>query len=59
VQTFTFSNLIQLRDVYFDIKSKYKGKRFLLKLLFTNISNTELDITDGQFIYSDQGLITS
>jgi hypothetical protein len=59
VQTFTFSNLAQLRDVYFDIKNKYKGKRFLLKLLFTNISNTELDITDGQFIYSDQGLITS
>jgi hypothetical protein len=59
VQTFNFSNLTQLRDVYFDIKSKYKGKRFLLKLLFTNISNTELDITDGQFIYSDQGLTTS
>jgi hypothetical protein len=59
VQTFTFSNLAQLRDVYFDIKGKYKGKRFLLKLLFTNIVNTELDITDGQFIYSDQGLITS
>ena len=59
VQTFNFSNLSQLRDVYFDIKSKYKGKRFLLKLLFTNISNTELEITDGQFIYQDQGLITS
>jgi hypothetical protein len=59
VQTFNFSNLAQLRDVYFDIKSKYKGKRFLLKLLFTNITNTELEITDGQFIYNDQGLLTS
>ncbi len=59
VKTFTFSGLAQLRDVYFDIGSKYKGKRFLLKLLLTNITNTELDITDGQFIYSDQGVITS
>jgi hypothetical protein len=59
VETFNFTNLTQLRDVYFDIKSKYKGKRFLLKLLFTNINNTELDITDGQFIYNDQGLLTS
>ena len=30
---FTFSSITQLRDVYFDIASKYKGKKFLLKLL--------------------------
>lgn len=58
VKTFSFSSAAQVRDVYFDIASKYKGKRFLLKLFFTNIQS-EFDISDGQFVYTDQGVITS
>lgn len=59
VKKFSFTNLIELRDVYFDISSKMKGKRFLLKFYFDNLINANLDIAEGQFIYSDQGLSTS
>lgn len=56
VKKYSNSNLTTLKDLYFDIANKLRGKRFLIKVLLENMaSNLELEITDGQFIYDDKG----
>jgi hypothetical protein len=56
VKKYSNSNLTSLKDLYFDISNKLRGKRFLIKVLLENMaSNLELEITDGQFIYDDKG----
>lgn len=56
VKKYSNSNLTALKDLYFDISNKLRGKRFLIKVLLENMaSNLELEITDGQFIYDDKG----
>jgi hypothetical protein len=56
VKKYSNSNLTNLKDLYFDISNKVRGKKFLIKVLLENMaSNLELEITDGQFIFDDKG----
>jgi len=57
VYKFTFTSVSELQDVFFDIQNRLRGKKFLLKLVLDGMTNTELEIGDGVFIFDDQGLI--
>lgn len=53
----TVSNLTELRDLYFDIKNRIKGKKFLVKFLFENLTGVTPEMHEGYFIYDDLGLL--
>src|ERR1051325_515767 len=55
VDTKTVSNATQLRDVFFDVRNRYKGKKFLAKLMFSNLS-TPIEVLDIALVTSDQKL---
>lgn len=54
----TISNLSELRDLYYDIKNKIAGKKFLLKVLLDGMNGSTVtpEIHEGYFIYDDKGL---
>ena len=58
VSKFTGVNSIPVDGLYFDVKNKYKGKRFLLKVLLENMNSvTALTVASIAFLYSDLGII--
>ncbi len=59
VDKVTFTNLAKLKELYFNIKNKYKGQKFLLKILFDNIGNVPPELIEGDFIYDDLGDINT
>lgn len=48
---------IPVDGLYYDIQNRYKGKKYLLKVLFENLSNLPLTIPTVTFIYNDTGII--
>lgn len=55
IKKYSFTNLNEIKDVFFDIKNKIKGKKFLIKIIIDNMS-APLDIQEINFIYDDQGV---
>jgi hypothetical protein len=52
----TFSNLSQLKNMFFDLKKKSKGKQFLLKYVIDNIgTNLQLEAQTSYFVFDDLG----
>lgn len=53
----TVTNATELRDMYFDSRNKYKGKRFLVKAVISN-ANVPIEILNAALIAQDQGVNT-
>lgn len=54
----TITSLTELRDLYYDIKNKIAGKKYLLKVLLDGMTGSTVtpEIHEGYFIYDDKGL---
>lgn len=51
---YSFSNLTELKELYFDVKNRVRGKKFLVKILYGNLgANFEPELHEGQFIYDE------
>ena len=48
------SNVSELPNIYFGIKNRYKGKKFMIKFVVTNAS-VPIEIKPFQFVYDDLG----
>lgn len=58
IQKFTGVSEIPVDGFYFDIRNKYKGKRFLLKVLLENMNSvTALSVASLAFLYNDLGIV--
>ena len=55
VQTVTAKE--EIPDIFFDVKNKRRGKKFLLKILFTNLSTLAPELTQADLIYDDLGVL--
>lgn len=53
VRTYTLSSLSELKELYFDIQNKIKGKKFLVKLHLENLGSLTPEVQSGQFIYDE------
>lgn len=53
VETKTFTNLSQMQELYFDVKNKTRGKKFLVKIIFEGITNAQLELHPSVFVYDD------
>ena len=53
------SNLAELKDMYFDVQNKVRGKKFLVKALIKDITGTSItpEIRSVSLIYDDLGII--
>jgi hypothetical protein len=56
-KTVSISSLSELDSVYFDIRNRIKGRKFLAKVILTNISTIPLLIPSLSFIYDDLGVV--
>lgn len=56
VKTFTNITEIDPDDLYFEVKNRHKGKRFMLKVDIED-STVPIELRPMQFIYSDLGVI--
>ena len=54
IRKYSFSNADSINDLYFDIKNKIRGKKFMVKVLFENL-NLPVEIHEIQFVYDDLG----
>lgn len=52
------TNLSEIRELYFDIKNKIAGKKFLVKILIDGMDGTTVtpEIHEAYFIYDDKGM---
>jgi hypothetical protein len=55
----TLTSLTELKDLYFSCKNQLQGQKFLLKILFDNISNIPPELLSGDFIYNEKDTFTS
>jgi len=54
---FSLSNISELKELFFDVQDKIKGKKFLIKILFENLPTGLIpELKGGQFIYDELGL---
>jgi hypothetical protein len=54
---FSLSNISELKELYFDVQNKIKGKKFFAKILLENLPSGFMpEIKSGQFIYDDLGV---
>ena len=51
----TITAATSIPELFFNIKNKYRGKKFLVKVVIENAS-VQLELHDGLFIYDDTGL---
>lgn len=49
----TVTTATELRDMYFDVKNKYKGKEFLVKVVFSNLS-VPIEILGASVVSEEQ-----
>ena len=56
-KSITISSLSELESIYFDIRNRIKGRKFLLKAVITDISGVSVSIPSLAFIYDDLGVI--
>lgn len=45
-----------IKDVYVNIKNRIMGRKFLIRLTFTNVGSFVPDLLGGYFVYDDLGL---
>ena len=59
VNRFVFQNVtnIPIDGLYFDVENRYKGKKYLLKVLFEGLTNAPLAVPSTIFIYDDKGIV--
>lgn len=55
VEKKTFSGISELKNLYFDVKNKYKGKKFLVKVVIDGMTDTQLELQESLFVYNDLG----
>jgi hypothetical protein len=55
VEKKTFSVLTELKSLYFDVKNKTKGKKYLVKVVIDGMTNTQLELQESLFVYNDLG----
>lgn len=55
----TLTNLTRLKDLYFSCKNQIQGQKFLLKILFDNISTQPPELLSGDFVYKEKDEFTS
>jgi hypothetical protein len=54
---FTLSSISELKELYFDIQNRIKGKKFFVKVLLENLPTGFMpELKSGQFIYDDLGV---
>lgn len=56
-KAFSFSTLAELESIYFPIRNKIRGRKFLAKIVFTDISGITLAESSGTFTYNDLGIV--
>lgn len=56
VETKTYTTVSELEEAYFNIKNRYAGKKFLLKVLIESSSKLPVEINDSLFVYDELGL---
>ncbi|MGE0126677.1 MAG: hypothetical protein AB7U82_01135 [Blastocatellales bacterium] len=57
VKKYSFNNISELKELYFDVQNRIKGKKFLVEILLENLqSNLELELYEGQLIYDELSL---
>lgn len=52
----SYTNLTELKNVYFGIKQSYRSKKFMIKLEITDATR-QIEIHPFYFIYNDEGVI--
>jgi hypothetical protein len=55
----SLTSLTELKDLYFSCKNQLQGQKFLLKILFDNISTTPPELLSGDFIFNEKDTFTS
>jgi len=53
----SLTSLEELKDLFFNVKNKIKGKRYLVKIVIKNISNMSLGVGSTSLIYDDLGTL--
>ncbi|SRR5216684_2175395 len=54
---FSLSNISELKELYFDVQNRIKGKKFFVKILIENLPTGFLpELKSGQFIYDELGV---
>jgi hypothetical protein len=56
VKKHTVTNVSELKELFFNVKNRIKGKKYLLKILFENMTVTP-ELHEVQFIYDDLGIL--
>lgn len=52
----TVTSAAELKELYFAMSNRMRGRQYLIKFLFENMpANLEIEIKGGQFFYSDMG----
>jgi hypothetical protein len=54
----TFTSETDIPELYFNDTEKHRGKRFMVKVLFENITNAQLQLQPSTFVYDDLGPTT-
>jgi len=56
-EKFSLTNISELKELYFNVQNRIKGKKFLVKVLLENMpAGLMLELKDGQFIYDELAL---
>lgn len=53
----SLTSLEELKDLFFNVRNKIKGKRYLVKIVIKNISNMSLGVGSASLIYDDLGTL--
>jgi hypothetical protein len=54
----TITDVTELRDLYFNVKNKIKGKNYLIKVVIDNMGNTAIpELQESFFVYDDLGIL--
>jgi hypothetical protein len=58
VEKKTITSVAQLGEFYFNVRNQTRGKKFLTKLHFDDMTNVQLELHSGEFVYDDLGNTT-
>jgi hypothetical protein len=51
----TITAATEIPSLFFNIKNRTRGKKFLLKIVFENMTNAQLELQRSDFVYQDLG----
>jgi hypothetical protein len=52
----TITTATSIPELFFNIRNKYRGKKYLVKVVIENANGVQLELHDGLFVYDDTGL---